>query len=423
MVKNRRLNFINQILLLFLFSLTFLNIASVGLPILFDLILAITAIIVLKRNKLILLNINVIFLLSIVSFSFLFKLENERFFYRGHEKFFKDKISYQKNINDIIIMKHGELPALDVCNNFKSKIQIPSRQQVFITDAYGFRNSQIDIKEAEVIIIGDSLISGGSASDEDILSFQLNKYSNLKTANLAMGGIDPMEYELILNKFLPLLKKDAKIFLFYYEGNDFNISNKNIIPKYSYKDFKIDKYKYKLRFGYERLERNKDKFFIKILNYENYFFKKIRPKSQRVFKKILSTWTNTCLVKYHKIQDSLHGFYWLNRGKDYIFKTHIISNKKILNRINKVFYIPTKASLYRDYLNKTKIVNYESNKFEFLSEEYKKKNIEAVNLTIPMKKALKIYMDKNEFLFFRDDTHLNKNGAEVIAKFLIKNNY
>ena len=78
----------------------------------------------------------------------------------------------------------------------------------------------------------------------------------------------------------------------------FQITNKDKIPKYSYKDFVIGKYKYKIRFGYERLERNKDKFFINILNYENFFFKRIRPKSQRLFKKLYHSgpshvWFNT----------------------------------------------------------------------------------------------------------------------------------
>ena len=37
-----------------------------------------------------------------------------------------------------------------------------------------------------------------------------------------MGGIDPKDYEVILQKHLPLIKNESKIFLFYYEGNDFS---------------------------------------------------------------------------------------------------------------------------------------------------------------------------------------------------------
>ena len=110
----------------------------------------------------------------------------------------------------------------------------------------------------------------------------------------------------------------------------------------------------------------------------------------------------------------------MNRNENYIFDTHIISNKKILKKISKVFFIPTKASLYRDYINKNKIINFENNKFRFLHNEYKKKDIEVIDLTIPMREKLKNYLEKNEYLFFNDDTHLNKNGTEVIAKFISK---
>ena len=129
------------------------------------------------------------------------------------------------------------------------------------------------------------------------------------------------------------------------------------------------------------------------------------------------------MVQYDKIEGNLHGFYWLNRNENYIFDTHIISNEKIIKKISKVFFIPTKASLYRDYINKKKIINFENNKFRFLHKEYKKKNIEVIDLTIPMREKLESYLEKNEYLFFIDDTHLNKNGTEVIAKFISNKNF
>ena len=46
-----------------------------------------------------------------------------------------------------------------------------------------------------------------------------------------------------------------------------------------------------------------------------------------------------------------------------------------------------------------------------------------IDLTLPMKNSVKKYIDRDEYLFFSDDTHLNKNGTEVIAKFINKNNY
>ena len=40
-----------------------------------------------------------------------------------------------------------------------------------------------------------------------------------------------------------------------------------------------------------------------------------------------------------------------------------------------------------------------------------------------MREKLESYLEKNEYLFFIDDTHLNKNGTEVIAKFISNKNF
>ena len=50
----------------------------------------------------------------------------------------------------------------------------------------------------------------------------------------------------------------------------------------------------------------------------------------------------------------------------------------------------------------------------------KKKNIEVEDLTQTLRKNAINYLKKNEYLYFRDDTHLNQNGTLVIAEFIKK---
>jgi hypothetical protein len=96
-------------------------------------------------------------------------------------------------------------------------------------------------------------------------------------------------------------------------------------------EYQFHTLKYKISFGYSRLERNKDKIFIKIFSkiYEiNFFYKKIRPKSQRLTKKILDKWTKTCPVEYHKINDISIGFFY-NLPKNFTnVSTEIITRQK-----------------------------------------------------------------------------------------------
>ena len=36
---------------------------------------------------------------------------------------------------------------------------------------------------------------------------------------------------------------------------------------------------------------------------------------------------------------------------------------------------------------------------------------------------IKKYIKKGEYLFFKDDTHLNKKGTEVIAKYILEKKF
>ena len=182
---------------------------------------------------------------------------------------------------------------------------------------------------------------------------------------------------------------------------------------------KISKFKYKIRFAYERLERNKDKFFEKKLDYKNIFYIKIRPKSQRLFKRILLKWTNSCKVQYDFINNKLTGFLWTNRDKNYKYKTYIINNSKVLERIDKVFFVPTKASVYKEYAKN--IINFKSNKLLYLKKSYNDKNIDVIDLTLPLKSNINKYNKIEESLFFKDDTHMNENGINVLAEYILKN--
>ncbi|MBD1157181.1 hypothetical protein IDH10_03325 [Pelagibacterales bacterium SAG-MED20] len=254
MFSGKKIPIYTKLTLISLYLLTFINIASFGFPIFFDIILILLLLNFIKKNKLIILNTNIILILSIILVSFFFKNKDIENFYRGHEKFFKNNNSYKSNVNEVIDIPHGDIIAVDVCIK-DTEYLVEKRRQIFITDDYGFRNSTVKIENADLILVGDSVVSGSGLTDNDILSSQINNKSSLKTANIAVGGTGPVDYESMLLKYLKTINENSKIFIFYFEGNDFEVSNADIIPKYSYNNIKIKKYKYKIRFGYERLER------------------------------------------------------------------------------------------------------------------------------------------------------------------------
>ena len=408
-----------MILTILINLLIFFNLLSIGLPIILDLVIMVLLIYFVKKNKLIFFNTNIIFFIFLLSIS-IFSTNYDEVIkhYRGHDKFYKNEFSYKKNIKDTVDILHGDLIAVDICLDDEKKSKLKTkRTQKFITDKHGFRNSKIDLNDSNLILVGDSQISGSGLTDELILSNQLNKISNFKTVNLSVGGTNPLDYEKIIKKNYSLIDKNAKLLVFYFEGNDFTLTNKSKILKQKKNNLEFLKHKFKS--GYERLERNKDKFFLKIINYNNFLYKKIRPKSQRIYFKVLAKWTKSCPVKYEIVGNDLVGFYWIENNINNEYKTYIFKDPLILDKIHTVFLIPTKSRVYKNLINNFN--DYESNKFNFLKKSYNKKNIKVIDLTIMLQNEAKKYLENNEHLFFRDDTHLNQNGTYVIANF-IKNN-
>ena len=403
---------------IFINFLMFFNLLSIGLPIILDLIIIGFLFKITNKNKIIIFNTNLIFLIVLFSLTkFNINLDKSDNYYRGHEKFYENKFSYKKNINEKINVPYGDLIAVDICldkdktNNLKVK-----RTQKFITDKYGYRNSKVNFEESNFILVGDSQVSGSGLTDELILSSQLNKITNFKISNLSIGGAEPIDYKKMIDLNFSKFNENAKIIIFYYEGNDFLIQDKSQISKKNLENRK--NLKLLVKSGYERLERNKDKFFLEVLNYDNFFYKKIRPKAQRLYFRLLAKWTKTCPVKYETIGNNLVGFYWLENNINDTYQTYIIDDPKILKRIHKIYLIPTKFKVYENFLNGKDYK--ESAKFIFLKESYEKKNIEVEDLTQTLRKNAINYLKKNEYLYFRDDTHLNQNGTLVIAEFIKK---
>lgn len=390
----------------------------VGLPFFIDLIIFFIFLILFIKNKYLFFTYNIFFLISIffINIFVLDKTIKNKQSLDGHKKFLLEN-RYEKNINEIINNPVGDLIALDTCTNNIINYKINKGDQKFITDKFGYRNKSNAIIQSDYILVGDSIILSAQLSQDNILSEQLNSISKYKFSNIAIGGTGPKEYENNMLTLLPHLDDNQKFLLFYFEGNDFYFDKKN--TDFYWYGIKIPKYKYKLRFGYERLERNKDKILNKKIFNKNYLYQNVRPHSQRLYNKLLSTWTQSCLVEWKNINNKTVGFLYKYYELDN-YKTYIIKNKNLLEKIEKVFFIPSKYSTYENYLNNSLSIKNRINKINFLKKEYKKLNIEVVNLTKELQKETDKEIKNDKFTYFQDDTHLNKLGIKILSKYILK---
>ena len=402
----------------FFIVLNFFIIMLIGLPFFIDLFFFLIFFILFFKNKNLFFIYNILFVVSIffVNIFILDKTIDVKQSLTGHKKFALEN-KYKKNVNEVIKNPPGDLIALDTCSNKITDYKVNKDDQKFITDQLGYRNIPNTIMQSNYILVGDSLVMGSRLSHTDILSEQLNSASKFKFSNIAFGGVGPKTYESNMLKLLPILKKKQKFLLFYFEGNDFNFKIKD--KDFYWYGIKIPKYKYKLRFGYERLERNKDKIFNKRIFNTNYLYQNIRPHSQRFYNKLSSKWTKSCLVEWKNINNKKIGFlYKYYESKDY--KTHIIKNKNLIEKIEKVFFIPTKYSTYENYFDNFLSIKNRVNKVNFLKKEYKKINIEVIDLTKELQNESIKQIKNSKFTYFQDDTHLNELGNRIITNYILK---
>jgi len=402
---------------IFLFFFTFISFSLLALPILFDLIFSISILSFFRKNfiSIIILNTLILAVVLVIDMS-LGKSEKHGYFYRAHEKYTTKNKNYQKNISDTIFMPYGDVYVIDSgLNKKRDLIKVP-RVQKFITDSYGMRNDISSIDEAEIILVGDSFITANGTSQEDIPSNLLSKISGKKVASLSYGGLDAKDYELFIEKYLNVIKKDAKIFVFYFEGNDFfKVKKKPSIKKvdddnyFEWRGYQLPLVSGKIRFAYERLERNKDKFLLKVLSEKNYFLRNIRAKSHLLYRKLFSKYHRTgSPVKYLNINDKTVGFLYhdqFNTNDDYF--TYIFKNNEILKRVNGFFFIPTKMRVYSQY---TKNISFNDNKLKYLENEYNILDKPVYDLSQVLINAVPKYLTKKQYLYWRDDTHWNYNG-------------
>ncbi len=412
------------IICILLFFLTFIIISLLALPILFDLIFSIFILFIFRKNytSIIILNFLIATMVFITDIS-LGKNEKYGYFYRAHEKYKTKKKNYQKNVSDIIFMPYGDIYVIDSGLNNKRDLIIEPREQQFITDSYGIRNNKTKIEDAEIILVGDSFIVGNGNTQKYIPSNVLSEISGKKIASLSYGGFDGKDYEMIINKFLNIIKKDAKIFVFYFEGNDFKKINRQINKKKIINKKEIDNSKYILwrgykipwlsgtiRFAYERLERNKDKFLLRILSEKNYFLRNVRAKSHRMHRNFFSILHNTgSSIKYFEIGNRMVGFlYTDNFEMNNDYTTYIFKNNKILERVSGIFFIPTKSRIYSNYIN---LITHDGNdKLKYLEDAYSELNKPVYDLSEKMKPLVSKYLSEGKYLYWRDDTHWNHYG-------------
>ncbi|MDR3617768.1 MAG: GDSL-type esterase/lipase family protein [Paludisphaera borealis] len=106
--------------------------------------------------------------------------------------------------NDVARLSGGPTPSLYHCD--------------VRYDRDGFRNPR-DLDEADVVVLGDSLVEGFHINEHEIVTARLSERLGLTVANLARGGDGPQQELEVLKRYGLRLRPKVCVWTF-YEGND-----------------------------------------------------------------------------------------------------------------------------------------------------------------------------------------------------------
>ena len=271
-----------------------------------------------------------------------------------------------------------------------TKYQIERNNITWITDKYGFRNSQY-IKNPDYVFIGASFVFGGALSQDEILSEVFNKKSIQTAYNLAPSNFNQF-LERLDNK---IISKPKTLIYFSIERN---------IPKFK---------KISNNTKGSAINRLKNPFLLNIitpfdkvskLNYQKYLVSRMmNSKGQGLH------YGGNMLFLQGKEVESRSNY------------SQVISHAQILKSysdtcdtlgIEFIFIpIPNKETVYYQRAGLVSQPKY----LKLLYSELAKRKVKTVNL-------LEIFNNKKDsiLLYHLDDTHWNSNSTNIAVDQLIK---
>ena len=385
----------------------FFGLFHIGLPLYADFILSFILAFLLRSWVASIVTVSSL-LLGIIIINLAFDGEID---YSAHAMLSTNSDSYEPNKNIQFIQPFGDLFAIGGKKDELVEI-IQERDIEFVTDSEGHRNRRF-YDAPSYILVGDSFIVGNGTTQPDILSEKLNTLLDEDIYSLSYP-LNPAGYEAKFNKYNDVLSGGRNVLLFYFEGNDFMVNypttdgvNREILSLRSVKQLIY------------KLEDFKSIYLKKVYPKSFRFSKVVNRKSRLSYSIIESLVLGTDDAQYvpqvvvEEIGGQKVGFLKSYNDVSNVknLDTYIWSEKKLLDRIKYVFFIPTKYRVYHDL--------DENLPLQILSDRYNKLGVRVINLTPILKNEAKEKLEINEFVYWRDDTHWNGTGISIVADYIV----
>ena len=318
-------------------------------------------------------------------------------FYRPHEKFEREK-GYQPDVDETFSMPHGDIVAI---HPFLETALAEPRVVRFKTDALGYRNDR-DYRSEPIVLVGDSLVVGTGNDQEDILTNVLRRDFELSTYSIAFP-MGPKDYFAAVEEFARQVDTSFRVILLVFEGNDFHGPGRSLAKPNAYDTFKRG-----------------------ALNAMGFVF-----KTGRFVFNTTRRWERTLFPG----KDTETEVYWVGERRvsfygSYIDKATAESlrfdaghpSAEVMDRVSAVFFIPTKYRVYFQLLGNTmgRRIRSPPPGYVAVRSFFEEHEIPVVDLTPPLFDSARELLEKDQYVFWRDDTHWNANGVRVAAEHIAR---
>ncbi|PIN98978.1 MAG: hypothetical protein COT90_01770 [Candidatus Diapherotrites archaeon CG10_big_fil_rev_8_21_14_0_10_31_34] len=256
------------------------------------------------------------------------------------------------------------------------------------TDSKGFRNEK-EINQADIILVGDSIIYGTGLNYEKTTPFFLQKQTGLTVFNLSREGDSSFEQKFLLNKYASELKPKY-ILYFFFENDIYNLSESLTENEMNYfvEKQKIDDFSVKRGKNFES-------------NPDNPYYSQVLEKNHLFIFTAIKTFINSAKNREH-YKKNLNKSFDINSVEWKYQEKTIKQMKTFSDSINTEFILIS--------ITNKKII-YE--KIKQITEENEIPLIEVEELIEYNKNS----MFKDEFVL-KGDGHLNEEGHKKLTEIL-----
>ena len=335
----------------------------------------------------------IMFVVSILLGFFVLNLFSQksmaRTYYRPHEILRKQLMAgfkrYAPNQDVTVDRAHGDLVALGFNHPEVESIQ-EIRKERLVTDENGYPKLGKAHGNFQALLVGDSFIAGDGNDAADTVAAQLQAKGYDVYALGYAGNI--AEYLASVTYAEKSLDIHGPAFIFAFEGNDFAGEDYCVSPG--------------SRVG---ITRNINRA-IKETHIARFF--------AALWGHVVSS-RQSPAIEVAEVGGKKIGFFveYLNNARVKEYDNQCLSQlfQQHRNQIAGIFFIPEKARVY-GYGG----IGGQSAYAKYLSAVAKEIGVPFVDLTLPLKKRAQELLQSGKYVYWRDDTHWNREGAAIAVR-------